>query len=443
MFVLTALAPSVLWPAYFALLLVIIWILFRDSAWRHSIAIVGLFLIGLMAVYQGQIQTLATEDYYRTRGYDNPDIVFSGNSFYHSLDVIDTFDDEQQTELESRVSFLNGVRYFRFYYDDGQFAEESRLSEFSYYLAELPARYLSELLERPLRVLIMGAGSMYSIRRTSPYASAITMVEIDPMVVEAAKTCWSDINQLDTIANYEVVFDDVKHFLRTTDERFDLIINDISAPYYLGTALLHSREFFELVRSRLEEDGLFSEALQGRPYPNSHDSTPMKIIRGVADVFPVFRVVETRRDDGRRGNQGFIYATSDLEITTDGLTAIMRDDNQYDGTSTFWQRSDNFVLHRTNAYSLNNMETLVRGNVGRLKGRLRFDDDEEPDRLGLGAFFGKMFDTDDSEHSRLLVTMVRSLAKPVIFGQAIGVALIALLLGLLPRLRRSRSVAEE
>ena len=102
---------------------------------------------------------MATEDYYLTRGYDSPRLVHQGNSSYHSVEVIDTYWDLEQTQLDQRVSFINGVRFFRYIYSDGEFAEESNLSEFSFFLAELPAPYLSQTLGRPRTALLRMRGS--------------------------------------------------------------------------------------------------------------------------------------------------------------------------------------------------------------------------------------------------------------------------------------------
>ncbi len=425
MVLLAATAPDLLWPAYFALMVAMLVLLFRGTRWRWSVLVVGLFVVAILSVHQGAIRRHATEDYYRTRGYDNPSVVFQGHSLYHAVEVLDTFADRAQARRVSRVSFINGVRYFRFYYEDGELSAESKLSEFSYYLASLPAHYLNEALGRPIRVLIMGAGSMYSVRRVAPYASTITIVEIDPLVVEAARKSWSGLTGVDEI-DYQLVLDDVKHFLRTTNDVYDLIINDISAPYYLGTTLLHGKELYELVRTRLGPDGLFAEATQGDPNPRRYDSTPMKIIRGVADVFPRFRVVETERGV-RRGNQGFIYASDELDLETDALTSVMRADEMYEGTSTYWERSPHFVLHRVTPFSLTNMETLLTRNVGRVERRLRMDDDHESPRLG--RILRELVDPDNPRHSRLIAAIGRRLRRPSSWGMSLGVLALAILLG--------------
>ena len=81
---------------------------------------------------------------------------------------------------------------------------------------------------------------MYSVRRVAPYASAITVVEIDPLVIGAAKKSWSAVTGIDEI-DYELVLDDVKHFLRTTDDLYDLIVkHNYQKAVEIGTSTGHS-----------------------------------------------------------------------------------------------------------------------------------------------------------------------------------------------------------
>ena len=427
LFVFTIYAPQCLWPTYFALLLLVVVLVHGKSRCWPSLSVVGLWTVVIVAIFQGQIQTFATEDYYRTRGYDYPNVVFQGNSLYHTVEVLDTFVDREQTQLDVRVAFINGVRYFRFYYQDDDLVEESNLSEFSYFLAGLPAHYLSRATERRLRVLVMGAGSMYTVSRVAPYAYSTTVVEIDPLVVQSAQTAWSGVTGVDQIDNYEIVLDDIQHYLRTTEERFDLIVNDISAPYYIGTALLHGREFYQLVASHLTPDGLFAEATQGRPNPNRHESTAMKIIRGVADVFPRFRVVVTERGF-RLGDQGYVYATHGFDLTTDGLTEVMRADGMYAGTRTFWERSEHFSIFRTEPFSRNNMETLLTRNFGRVTSRLGIGEDDTNDRLDLAEMVNHVFDRNHPLHSRLVVKLHHIVVRPFVWGSLLGSVLLAILL---------------
>lgn len=395
--------PAALLPAYLGLMLLMALLQLKTSRWRGSMALIGLATILGVVGFQQQLARLATEDYYRFRGYDNPRLLFAGNSIYHSVEIIDTHETTGAGSAGARISFLNGVPYFRTEFDaDRGPGAEASLSEFTWFLAELPARMVSRQKERKLRILILGGGSLSTLRRVAPWSKKTTLVEIDPLVVQTSRIYWSDQNRTDQLTNYEIIIDDAKHYLRTSTEQFDLIINDISAPYYLGTALCHSREFYELVQSRLATDGLFAESTQGRPRSTRPNSQGMRILRGVADVFPHYRVVDCREKP--RGRRGFVYATDKFPLSTDLLTSIMKTEHKHDGTATYWEGSSHFRLHRTEPFSLTNMETILSGNIWRIESRLRLS--RGAGRRGQGhRFFSRLMDPENPDHSRLLLAL--------------------------------------
>ena len=49
--------------------------------------------------------------------------------------------------------------------------------------------------------------------------------------------------------------DDARHYLLTTNEKFDAITSDPLDPWVKGAAMLYTREFFELVKSKLNPGG--------------------------------------------------------------------------------------------------------------------------------------------------------------------------------------------
>lgn len=421
--------PELLWPAYFTALLAIVVLLHWPARSTLPLAFLCASAVAALAVLQGPLHRLATEDYYRTRGYENPRLLFSKSSFHHSVDVLDTYAEEGDQEPTSRVSFINGVRYFR-QYAQSQNRPEASLSEFTYFLAALPARYQYQRLGRPLRVLVLGGGSLSTLERVAPFSRRTTLVEIDPVVVESAQRYWRDVNHWDEVENAEIVIDDARHYLRTTEETFDLVINDVSAPYYLGTAIMHSAELYELVRDRLAPNGLFSESTQSAPRPSHSDSTAMRILRGVADVFPHWRAVEGQHYP--RARRGYVYATAGSGLRTADLTDLMKADGKYSGTATFWEGTDRYRLHRSEPFSLTNMSSLLASNAGRISRRLGLDGDEQDQEISLGRVLREAADPRQADHSRLLVASLGAAQSPRVWG------LLALLVVLAAALSRWR-----
>jgi hypothetical protein len=361
--------PSIIPIIYLLVMLIIILLQFSNLYYISLIAGLGLYTILQFGLHQEDIHRVSTEDYYASRGFDFPKLIFSKNSFYHTIDVVESYEDNTYTIPDYRSSFINGIRYFNNRYNTkGEFAGNTSLSEFTYFLAEVPAKYLNEKLGRKLRILILGAGSMYSINRVSPYSEKTTIVEIDPVVIESAKSCWSDFNEWDTIDNYEIVIDDAKHFLNNTDEKFDLIIMDISAPYFLGTALLHNRDTFDLISNTLRNGGLFSESTQARPVSKRPNSMAMKILKGVIEIYPNYIVIDGRNSP--RGRHGYVYASLEHEFNKVDFERLTEIDDMQKGLFLYTPEDERYNFNLTESYSLTNMEILLTGNKRLLERRL-------------------------------------------------------------------------
>lgn len=87
-----------------------------------------------------------------------------------------------------------------------------------------------------------------------------------------------------------LIIDDARTYLRVTPKRYDMIISEPSHPWVPGVANLFTREFFEMTRGRLSEDGVFVQWVQ--IYQMSTE-TLRSALATYQDVFPhvlVFRV---------------------------------------------------------------------------------------------------------------------------------------------------------
>ena len=113
---------------------------------------------------------------------------------------------------------------------------------------------LPPLLGRPLeRVAILGNAAGTTARELSKYYpdAKVDGVELDPAVSRVGREYFGLGEQPNTTVHDA----DARPFLRSTDERYDLIVVDAYhqpyVPFYLAT-----REFFALVRDRLEPGGM-------------------------------------------------------------------------------------------------------------------------------------------------------------------------------------------
>ena len=113
----------------------------------------------------------------------------------------------------------------------------------------------------PRSVLIVGMGTGVTAGSFVQYPEVerIVICEIEPSVLEASAR-FSDENQaVLSDPRTEVIYDDARHFLATTDEQFDVITSDPIHPWVRGAASLYSVEYHELVQARLRPGGVVAQ----------------------------------------------------------------------------------------------------------------------------------------------------------------------------------------
>lgn len=110
---------------------------------------------------------------------------------------------------------------------------------------------------RPEQVFIvgLGAGTTLSAATLTPAAS-IRVVELEPAVAKASQVLFK--NGLPALSDprVELVFDDARHRLLLGQQRYDVIISQPSHPWLMGSGNLFTREYFQLVSSRLKPGGV-------------------------------------------------------------------------------------------------------------------------------------------------------------------------------------------
>jgi spermidine synthase len=86
--------------------------------------------------------------------------------------------------------------------------------------------------------------------------------EIEPLVPQAAAEWLGPQNFfVRDDPRTEILFDDARHFIATTDEKFDVITSDPIHPWVSGSAALYSTEYYELVKQRLNPGGIVAQWL--------------------------------------------------------------------------------------------------------------------------------------------------------------------------------------
>jgi spermidine synthase len=110
----------------------------------------------------------------------------------------------------------------------------------------------------PRSVLVIGCGAGVTAGAVSidPAVERETIAEIEPLVPRVVSTYFAEHNfGVVTNPKVRVQIDDARHFLFTSRETFDAVTSDPLDPWVKGAAMLYTREFFELVKSRLNPGG--------------------------------------------------------------------------------------------------------------------------------------------------------------------------------------------
>jgi spermidine synthase len=117
----------------------------------------------------------------------------------------------------------------------------------------------------PTKVLVIGCGAGVTAGAVSidPMVKDQTIAEIEPLVPRVVSTHFAQHN-FDVVANpkVKVHLDDARHYLLTTDEKFDAITSDPLDPWVKGAATLYTREFFQVVKDHLNPGGVVTLFVQ-------------------------------------------------------------------------------------------------------------------------------------------------------------------------------------
>jgi spermidine synthase len=146
--------------------------------------------------------------------------------------------------------------------------------------------HLSALLDNePKSVLVVGFGAGVTAGSfvLHPGIKRIVICEIEPLIPKVVSTYFTKENY-DVVNDprVEIVYDDARHFILTTKEKFDVITSDPIHPWVKGAATLYTKEYFELVKRHLNPGGVVTQ------WVPLYESFPDVVKSEVATFFDVF-----------------------------------------------------------------------------------------------------------------------------------------------------------
>jgi spermidine synthase len=114
-------------------------------------------------------------------------------------------------------------------------------------------------------VLVIGCGAGVTAGAVSidPAVEDLTIVEIEPLVPEVVSREFGEHN-FNVVDNPKtnIIIDDARHYLLTTDKMFDAITSDPFDPWVKGAATLYTVEFWEEARDHLNPGGVITVFVQ-------------------------------------------------------------------------------------------------------------------------------------------------------------------------------------
>ena len=210
------------------------------AAWRRRAIVATLF--GTFALFVFPILSPQLEALSLARLWRGLRLAATRNSIYGNLTVVET--------EASRSLSENGLVLFTV--PDPAAAEEA-------------VHYALLQHTSPKSLLLVGGGVKGSLTQAlqHPSLGRIDYVELDPTVIDLARKYFSkDWNPIEADPRVRVHNIDGRLFLKSTDEKFDIIAHDLPDPQTAQLNRFYTAEFFREAAERLNPDGVFSFQLR-------------------------------------------------------------------------------------------------------------------------------------------------------------------------------------
>ena len=133
---------------------------------------------------------------------------------------------------------------------------------------DLPSQLLSAHLpllfhSRPQDVCLIGLGSGMTAGSALLHPiRSLALLELESVVVKASHYFDAVNHRPLSDPRTELILSDARNYLSMSKRQFDVIISEPSNPWITGVSNLFTREFFEIVRSRLRPQGIFAQWVQ-------------------------------------------------------------------------------------------------------------------------------------------------------------------------------------
>ena len=141
--------------------------------------------------------------------------------------------------------------------------------------------------QNPQDVLVIGLGAGITLRGVNNFPNVnITCVEISRSIVKAARYFGDENADVLDAENVNIIVNDGRNYIRTTNRTYDVIIADIFFPAASGSSNVFSREYYEMCRSRLNPGGIMVQWIP------AHQFSPDELAITIKTFASVFENVQ-------------------------------------------------------------------------------------------------------------------------------------------------------
>ncbi len=233
------------------------------------------------------------------QSYSIKEVIYSGRTQFQSIEIIESGGLGRCLILDGKI-------------------QSSEWDEFIYHEALVHPPMIAH--PRPERVFIAGGGEGATLREVLAHSSVkrVVMVDIDEEVIDICRRLlpsWHQGSFEDS--RLELRFVDARKYLEEcvdVGEKFDVVILDLPEPIEGGPAyLLHTTEFYQVVREKLAPDGILSLQAGASSWGNHRCFTA--IINTLKAVFPLVFPYDTFIPS-YGGTWGFALASPKLSPPT-------------------------------------------------------------------------------------------------------------------------------
>ncbi len=187
-------------------------------------------------------------------------------------------------------------------------------------LGHLPALLHSD--PRSILIVGFGAGVTAGTFVVHPEVKHITICEIEPVIPPQSDRFFADENhRVLHDARTSMVYDDARHFVMTSPDKFDIITSDPIHPWVKGMASLYTTEYFEMCKRHLNPGGFVTQWV---PLYESSVEAVRSEIATFFEAFPNGTIWGNVNTDGEGYDLVLLGQAEKLKVDADGIEKRLR-----------------------------------------------------------------------------------------------------------------------